>query len=165
MKIGHKDKQYLELVDHILKNEEFSKIEQFSHHGTNRLKHSMRVSYYSYIVAKRLKLDHKSSAISGLLHDFFLGEEDGTPIKFLKFQREHPKIAAKNAVNYFGISKKEINIIETHMFPFTKPSRHLEGWIISFVDKTIGTYEYSVKFKYQILAWAAVTLNIFKSGK
>ena len=165
MKINMNDHQFLSLVNHILENKEFCKIKQFSHHGTTRMTHSMRVSYYSYKIAKKLKLDHKVCAVSGLLHDFFLGQEDSTPIKFLKFQREHPKIAAKNAIKHFKINKKEINIIETHMFPFTKPSRYLEGWIISLVDKTVGTYEYGIKFKYQISVWSTVLLNVIRGGK
>ncbi len=165
MKLRKKDKHYFELVTHILNKKDFKKIKNFSHHGTNRLKHSMRVSYYSYKIARFFKLDYKASAISGLLHDFFLGEEDGTPKNFFKFQIEHPKIAAKNAKHHFNISKKEENIIETHMFPFTKPSKYIEGWIISFVDKTIGTYEYTIKFKTQFSLWFALFLNLFRVGR
>lgn len=145
MKKNIKDSNYLEIVNHILNDYTFSKLNGFPHHGTTRLKHLLRVSYYSYKIAKMLNLDYKSSAISGLLHDFYIGEEDKK--EYWKFQRIHPMIASENSTNHFKVSLKEKNIIETHMFPFTKPSRYIEGWIVSFVDKTIGAYEYGVYFK------------------
>lgn len=162
MKTNKKDDNYIKLVNHILKNKTFNKIESFSHHGTTRLNHSMRVSYFSYKVAKRMGLDYQSAAISGLLHDFYIGEDDKGFIKYIKFQSKHPKIAAFNAVKYFSVSDKEKNIIETHMCPFTKPSRYLEGWVVSLVDKAIGTCEYSIKYKRQFGLWFISLLKIMK---
>ena len=40
-----------------------------------RFDHSMKVSYYSYKVAKLLHLDYRQTARGGLLHDFFLSPE------------------------------------------------------------------------------------------
>lgn len=146
MIVNKEDAIYFSVVDYILKDKTFSKIENFSHHGTDRLKHSMRVSYLSYKIAKKLGLDQKVAAISGLLHDFYLQEEGKGFVNFMKFQALHPKIAALNAIKHFAVSAKEKEIIETHMWPFTKPSRSLEGWVVSLTDKTVGAYEYGVKF-------------------
>jgi uncharacterized protein len=57
-----KDKQYILLVDYILDDKEFSKIADSSHHGTNRLEHSIKVSYYSYKIARKLGLDFEATA-------------------------------------------------------------------------------------------------------
>lgn len=160
--MAKKDKQYFNIVNYILESDIFNGIEAFSHHGTNRLKHSMRVSYYSYIVAKSLRLDYKAAAVSGLLHDFYLCDDDKGFIKYLKFQNKHPKIAAANAITYFKVSKKEKNIIETHMWPFNKPSRYLEGWIVSLVDKGTAIYEYSAKFNHQLALWLLSLIRIIK---
>jgi len=52
------NENYYLIVEDIIKNEEFNKLETIEHHGTNRLKHSKRVSYYSYEVCKKLHLDY-----------------------------------------------------------------------------------------------------------
>jgi uncharacterized protein len=160
MEINTKDKEYLTMVNYILENEEFNKIGKYYHHGTNRLRHSLRVSYFSYKIAKKLGLDYKIAARAGLLHDFYATDDGGTIIEFIKSQIEHPKTAANNSINHFEITDKEKNIIETHMFPLTpKPSKYLEGWVVSFVDKGVGTYEYTIKFKYQFSMWLIIIFN------
>lgn len=141
------NKEYYQLVAHILNSHVFRKLNEIPHHGTTRLNHSIKVSYYSYLISKKLKLDYKICAISGLLHDFYLQKESKNLIKFLKFQKKHPKIAIENAKKYFNINKKEENIIGTHMFPLTKPSKYKEGWIVSAIDKIIGAYEYIKIYK------------------
>ena len=69
---GQNDIQDRKIVNHILNNEEFLKIKKIEHHGISRYEHSMKVSYYSYKIAKALRLDYEQVARGGLLHDFFL---------------------------------------------------------------------------------------------
>jgi len=160
MKVDLKNKEYRKIVEHIFKNERFMEIANFQHHGTNRLTHSIRVSYFSYKLAKSLKLDYKSAAIGGLLHDFFHEIKEDSVTDYIKAQYSHPKKAAENALYHFNVSSKIVNIIETHMFPLTyKPSKYLEGWVVSFIDKMVGTYEYGLKFKYQFSLWAVFLSN------
>ncbi|MDD2203196.1 MAG: HDIG domain-containing protein [Bacilli bacterium] len=147
MIVNKEDALYFSVVDYIIKDKTFRKTANFQHHGTTRLRHSMRVSYLSYKIAKKLGLNQKVAAISGLLHDFYLQDESKGFSNFMKFQKLHPKIAAANAIKHFKVSDKEKEIIETHMWPFTKPSKSLEGWIVSLTDKTVGAYEYSIKFR------------------
>ena len=42
------------------------------HYETSTFDHCYMVSYYCYKVCKKLKLDYKSAARAGMLHDFFL---------------------------------------------------------------------------------------------
>ena len=72
------DLRYRKIVKNILDNEEFNKIKNIEHHGITRYDHSLKVSYYSYKIAKTLKLDYRQVARGGLLHDFFLSGEDRT---------------------------------------------------------------------------------------
>ena len=65
------DREYISVVKDILEHEEFNKTKNIVHHGLNRFDHCMRVSYYSYKIAKALKLDYEDVARAGLLHDFF----------------------------------------------------------------------------------------------
>ena len=53
-----KDIEYTKIVNHIMENEEFLKINNCKHHGITRLEHSLRVSYYSYKIAKFMHSDY-----------------------------------------------------------------------------------------------------------
>ena len=57
MKKIYNDNEYLNIVDDILYNKEFRKIDGSVHHGLSRLDHSLRVSYYSYRLSKILLLN------------------------------------------------------------------------------------------------------------
>ena len=75
MKNIYNDNEYLNIVDDILYNKEFRKIDSSVHHGLSRLDHSLRVSYYSYKLSKILLLNTKEVARAGLLHDFFVTKD------------------------------------------------------------------------------------------
>jgi uncharacterized protein len=159
-----KDDQYFPLVDYILKDKEFTKIADSNHHGTSRFDHSVRVSYFSYKIAKKLGLDYETTAKAGLLHDFFITDEDNkTIVDSVKSIFKHSKIAVNNSINQFGISEKEKNIIETHMFPLNiKPPKYAEGWLITMIDKAVGIYEFGHKFRYLSTLWTLFMINLLK---
>ena len=141
MKNGDYDTQYRNIIDEILKNREFNKLKELPHHKTTRLEHSKRVAYLSYRVCKKLNLDYVSAARGGLLHDFFTNKY--TVKNTNKLIRNHPKIASANARKHFELSKKEINIIESHMFPIslkTKP-KYKESYVVATADKIVWLYE------------------------
>ena len=145
------DLRYRKIVKNILDSEEFNKIKNIEHHGITRYDHSLKVSYYSYKIAKTLKLDYRQVARGGLLHDFFLSDEDRTfKDKFLS-TFVHPKKAEKNAIKYFGVTEKEADMIRSHMFPvnLTIP-RYAESWVVNIVDKVVGIYEFGMKFSKQL---------------
>ena len=61
---------YLSEVEDILKNKEFLSLSLYEHHQwTNRLMHSINVSYISWKLAKKLGCDATVAARAGLLHD------------------------------------------------------------------------------------------------
>ena len=137
------DISYIELVDDILKHEEFSKLKNYKHHGDNRLCHCIRVSYYSYLLSKKLKLDYKSVARAGLLHDFFFVNNQKVSLKErIKVLFIHPKLALANAKKYFELNKKEENIIYSHMFPLNLylPTK-IESVLVDLVDDYMAIYE------------------------
>ena len=166
----NKDQEYLFIIDNIMENETFKKIENIKHHNTNRLDHSMKVSYYSYKIAKTLKLDYKEVARGGLLHDFYTDKiSECTKIKdkIKLFSTQHPKDAVNNATTYFNLSEKEINIIESHMFPVDyRVPKYAESWIVSLVDKVLSFGEVSKKFSYKLSyvfnLYLLFVLNIIK---
>lgn len=145
------DLTYTNIVNPILKSDTFNQIKKIEHHGISRFDHSLRVSYCAYKVSKLLKLDYKEVARAGLLHDFFLSDEERTTKDRIVSTFTHPKEAVKNADQIFGLSDKEKNIIESHMFPLYKSlPKYAESWVVSLTDKVVGGYEFLRKFGYKM---------------
>ena len=66
------DREYMAIVNDLLAQPAVQKLADYTqHHHSNRLQHSIAVSYDSYRIAKRLHLDFRSTARAGLLHDLF----------------------------------------------------------------------------------------------
>ena len=137
-----KNKEYTSIVKDILDNENFKMMDTINHHGTTRMKHCIRVSYYSYKVGKKLKLHTKELARAGLLHDYFMSYPDRTKLERFLSTFIHPKYAVINAERDFEINKMEHNIIRAHMFPVNPALPiYLESWLVSTVDKVVGLVE------------------------
>ena len=138
------NKKYKHIVKPILRNENFKKTYNIEHHGISRMEHSLKVSYYSYLIAKKLKFDYEAVARGGLLHDFYLdGDQRCSKDKFLDVFI-HPKKALLTSKKFFELSKLEENIIVSHMFPFSiclAIPKYKESILVDCVDKVIGAYE------------------------
>ncbi len=152
-----RDEQYVRIISDIMQNDNFSQMNEIQHHSDTRLNHSLKVSYYSYKIAKALRLDYEDVARGGLLHDFYLGqvsEQKTLKDKFLLYTTKHPDEALINASEYFEISEKERDIIRSHMFPVDiKVPKYAESWIVSIVDKGVSAKEFYHKFSEKI-SWA-----------
>ncbi len=148
---SHKnDLQYMNIISSVMDNKEFSKIKKIEHHGISRFEHSLKVSYYSYKIAKALHLDYEQTAIGGLLHDFFISENETVKEKFVSYFT-HPKLALKTASDNFELTTKEKDMIRSHMFPVNiSVPKYMESWIVSMVDKVVATNELSIKFKFRL---------------
>lgn len=144
----YNDIEYKNIVDDIMNNEQFLKIARCRHHGITRLEHSMRVSYYSYLISKKLKLNYTETARGGLLHDFFLNE-DMSPNKRIFSMFFHPYESIRNSSQEFAITDLEKDIIENHMFPTLphKIPKYLESWLVSTVDKFVAIYEFYYSYR------------------
>lgn len=136
------EQEYINIISPIITHEEFIKRKYYHHHNNRSVYgHSLLVSYRSYKIAKLLNLDYKSSAIGGLLHDFYYQDWQTTKIKKKLYEAHgfvHPYEALENSKALFPnlIDKKVSNIIVRHMFPLTFiPPFYLESWIICIVDK------------------------------
>lgn len=150
MNFDLKDNEYMNITEDILKNKEFKKMDEIEHHGITRLNHSLKVSYYSYKIAKFLHLDYKQTARGGLLHDFFFSPIDrGAKEKFVS-TFTHPVKALETAKNHFDLSLKEQDMIRSHMFPINVSiPKYAESWIVSSVDKVVALSELSLKYKFK----------------
>lgn len=138
------------ITQDILSHPEFLKLKTLRHHKQDIYHHVYQVSVLSYKLAKTLRLDYKSAARGGLLHDFFIYDwrKDGQIRKKKLFEKHgftHSKQALKNARMYFTLNKIEEDIIIKHMFPLTpQPPRYAESWLVSLVDKYVTVSEYLV---------------------
>ena len=142
--ITKREEQYLNIVKDILENEVFLKTKDITHHGMDRYEHSGRVSYYSYKVAKFLKLDYEDVARAGLLHDFFLIDNKLFNNKEkMATLVNHPKYALAFASKYFDLNEKEKDIILTHMFPvaINRVPKYAESWVVDIVDNVVAICE------------------------
>ena len=129
------------------KQVEKPKLESFA---STRYDHSVKVSYYSYKLAKILKLSYKEVARAGLLHDYFISDPNRNFKEKIKSTFCHSKLALKTATDNFDVNEMEADIIRSHMFPFgsTVP-KYIESWIVDFIDKIVGFYEFCEKFSYK----------------
>ncbi len=147
MEYIYNDTDFINIVDSILNNEYFIKTQSTIHHGLNKLDHSIKVSYYSYILAKKYNLDYVSVARGGLLHDFFLSNTNGKSISkdSIKLAFSHNQIALENSIKHFKLNDIEKDIIVKHMFPVMNTiPKYKESLLVASIDKLIGTIE-SVK--------------------
>lgn len=149
-------KEFILLVDDILLNQEFRKLKGFFHHTNHIYDHVIRVSYISYVIAKAMRLDYRSAARGGLLHDFFLydwRERKANDLKRSLHGREHPHIALANAREQFEVTDLEADIIVKHMFPKTMSiPRYKESFVVSLSDKISSVYEYYELLKGRFMA-------------
>ena len=149
-----KDKEYIEIVSELLKNEKVLEMKQYrQHHNISCFDHCLFVSYNTYLICKKHRLDYISAARAGLLHDLFLYDwrkrENGR--KGLH-AFTHPKEALRQALTITELNDKEQDIIKNHMWPVTpKFPRYKETYIITLVDKYSAVAEALIGKKIKII--------------
>lgn len=139
-------KFFLMQADEMLQQEKLQDMKKYIQHGnTNTYTHCMAVSYYSYLILRRLplKLDAKSVIRGAMLHDFYLYDWH-LPRKSPKLHGfAHPALALKNSRKYFRLNRIEENIIEKHMWPLTltRFPTSREAFLVCMVDKLCSLTE------------------------
>lgn len=134
--------EYMECVKDLLSLEDVKGLDQFVQHcNTSRLQHSLNVSYYSFLWAKKRGLDYKSVARAGILHDLYL--YDWRKVKTDEHHAfHHPKKALENAQKLTNINDIEKDAIINHMWPLSKSfPKYKESRILSWVDKYCAVAE------------------------
>ncbi len=145
------NKKESEFLSKICSVRKFSKLkteDDYTQHGnTSCLLHSVAVAYYSYKIAKKIggrKAAFDELVRGALLHDYFLYDWHTNPFHENGLHGfSHPYTAWQNASKDFELTKREENIIKSHMFPLTltKIPRCREAWIVTGVDKALSLYE------------------------
>lgn len=160
------DVSFESIAEDIINTEKFNELKSESHHGLTRAIHVMRVSKYTYKIAKKLGMDYVSATRAALLHDYFT-ESDFQGTKGIKKGIDHPSIAYNNAIKEFNLNKKEENAITSHMFPLGKVvPKYKESWVLTLVDKSVATYELTkFKFKNAIAVYTLFIINMILFGQ
>lgn len=138
------NREYMAIVNDLLAQPAVQKLADYTqHHHSNRLQHSIAVSYDSYRIAKRLHLDYRSTARAGLLHDLFYYDWRTTKFDLGTHAFIHPRVALRNAEKITPLNKKEKDIILKHMFGATMATpRYPESLIVSLVDDFEAEHEF-----------------------
>lgn len=146
----YQNEEFYSIIKDILVNEEFNRLKTIRHHGITRFNHSLRVSYYTFLTTKKLKLNYIEATRAALLHDFFTDELKNEKMKVsLKM---HPQVALENSRRYFDISELQADIIVKHMYPVTKElPKYKESAIVDIIDDVASVYErtYSLSNEFQ----------------
>ena len=141
---------YYSCVRDIINSAELDKLKEITHHiSTTRFQHCLNVSYYTYLICKKLHLDARAAARAGLLHDLFYYDRKKYNQNKIKGQLSHSsmhsRLAAENAAELTDITALERDMIEKHMWPITKSlPRYKESYIITFTDKYCAILEFCI---------------------
>lgn len=130
-------------IDTLLENESVKKLDDFTqHYCYTRLKHSLDVAYYSFVISRTFGWDSRSAARAGLLHDLFLYDWRETDTG-KNHATHHPQVALENARRICELNPIEEDIIKKHMWLITPiPPRYKEGFVVTFVDKICAAREF-----------------------
>ena len=148
---------FYECVSDLFENDMVSGLDNFSQHkGTSRLQHSINVAYYSFLICRKLRLDYRSAARGGIMHDLFLYDWREETKSARVHIEAHPKAALENAKKITKLNKKEADAILNHMWPMTPvPPRFMESHIVSLADKFCACAEVIDGYKNRMLRLAS----------
>ena len=138
------NRDFSDMTGEIMENEGFQKLKSFTQHGNiSTYTHCLRVAKRSFNLARglHLKTNEKELLKGAMLHDYFLYDWHDHGDKLHGYH--HPHIALKNAERDFGLTKKEQNIVKSHMWPLTLTHvpKSREAVIVCIADKICSIEE------------------------
>lgn len=142
--------RYYSYVRDIINSAELDKLKKITHHiTTTRFQHCLNVSYYTYLVCRKLHLDARAAARAGLLHDLFYYDRQKYNQSKTKGQLSHSsmhaRLALENAAELTDISALERDMIVNHMWPMTRSlPKYKETYIITLIDKYCAILEFCI---------------------
>lgn len=124
-----------------------SSAKNIQHSDVSVMKHSMKVAYTSMWMNRRFRFKcNENDLVRGaLLHDYFLYDWHDDEHRGLQNLHGfyHPGVALKNAMKEYELTKRQKNIIKSHMWPLTLTHMPTcrEAWVVTAADKYISTVE------------------------
>lgn len=141
-----KEKRFKQLLEEYNNSEIIRQMDNYIHHGhTTTLEHCQNVAWVSYLINKKLKLnaDEKKLIELSMMHDLFLYDWHDKRPERKTHAFDHPDIACNNAIKHFDISKKDQEIIRSHMWPINirRIPKSKEAIILCIADKYCALIE------------------------
>ena len=138
-------RDFIHITRELLDSNEVRMMGRWKHHGSiTTLDHSLFVAYWSYRVARFLRLDAVASARGGLLHDLYLYDSKDRSAHPGWQCFDHPRAAERNAKALTNLTDKECNIILSHMWPLGgEMPRSAEAFLVDLVDTICAGLEFS----------------------
>jgi uncharacterized protein len=147
---------YAHIAD-LLAMPEVQELKNYRHHiVTTRFQHSLNVSYYNYLLCRLFRLDARSAARAGLLHDlyFYDTKQYTQSRKAIRHSQFHPMAALDNAMQLLPMNAREQDMIVKHMWPVTtQRPKYAETYILTFVDKYCALIEFLLPQPARFLRW------------
>lgn len=138
------DSEYCSYIADLIERPEVLRLRNYiQHHHSDRLTHSISVSYQSYRWAKKFNLNARAVARAGLLHDMFYYDWRETKFELGTHAYVHPRVALRNAEKLTKLSPLEKDIILKHMFGATMElPQYKESFLVDMVDNVAAIQEY-----------------------
>ncbi len=122
-----------------------------SHSDISVYTHAVKVAYtaYRFAVKYNIPCDLRALVRGGLLHDYYLYDWHDPNKGFRWHGFKHHRFALANAERDLPLTRRERNIIASHMFPLTFWSvpRCREAWMVTVADKIVASEETARKYR------------------
>ena len=146
------DREFLAIAEEVIGKARYDEMKQYvSHSDITVYQHCIKVARTAYDLAVRYGIPCNRRALvrGALLHDYYLYDWHDPNKGFRWHGFKHHRFALRNAERDFLLSKRERNIIRTHMFPLTfwNVPRCREAWLVTLADKIVATEETLLKYR------------------
>ena len=155
--------EFVSHVEDILEHPMFLQLDNYSQHlNTSRLQHSLNVAYYTFLFARKLKLNVKEAVRGALLHDLFLYEWRTEQPEVGKHVNVHPAQALKNAKRMLDeVTPIMEDVIVNHMWPMGDAApKSKEAWLVQAMDKYCAGLEFGVQTNKMSLLYNVTPLMV-----
>ena len=144
--------QFRAIAREVVGKARYDEMKQYvSHSDITVYRHCIKVARVAYDLAIKyhIRCDLRALVRGALLHDYYLYDWHDPNKGFRWHGFKHHRFALENAKRDFVLSKKEQNIIYSHMFPLTVWTlpKCREAWLVTLADKLVATAETVKKYR------------------
>lgn len=134
------DAKFYQTLHAMARDPRIQAMQHYPQHGSSdSYHHSIMVAEYAFLLAKKLHIAVKEEELArgAMLHDFYLYNIRESHIPAWKHGTQHAKRALVNAEEQFSLTKREKDIIYSHMWPLniTHLPHYRESVLVGIADK------------------------------
>ena len=143
---------FREILAEVREKTRLDEMKQYiSHSDISVYTHAVKVAYtaYRFAVEHRIPCDLRALVRGGLLHDYYLYDWHDPNKGFRWHGFKHHRFALENARRDLPLTRREQNIIASHMFPLTfwTLPKCREAWLVTVADKIVASEETARKYR------------------